>query len=367
MGKHDPFSRYIEPQTDGVLETLLQSSPIATWIFDTATFEIVAVNDAACLLYGYDRDQFHRISAIDLQPGQDCGSFIEMTQSAGSYRSNQIRTHVAASGEALHILPFAQRLRHRGRPCMLVWSVEAAHREPASELRSTQIFLNAVVESIPAMVFVKDALDGRFVLLNKAGEDLLGLSRNDLIGKTDFDLFNREDAVRFRKADQAVIASGNLVTIENEPLTTPEGVRSLRTQKVGVPDADGRPRYLLGISEDVTERLRAEELNRHLSLHDVLTDLPNRLLFQNMLERKLVAADARGDDFALLFIDLDGFKSVNDSFGHHAGDELLRRLADRMRALSREDDVVARLGGMNSGCCIAATSMKAALPRSRSV
>ena len=334
---------------EGVLETLFQSSPIATWIFDTATFEIVAANEAACSLYGYDRDTFHGLSAIDLQPGQNCGSFIEMLQSIGSYRPNQIRTHLAASGEALHILPFAQRVRHGGRSCMLVWSVEATHRDPASELRSTQIFLNAVVESIPAMVFVKDALDGRFVLLNKAGEDLLGLNRNELIGKTDYDLFNPKDAVRFRKADQAVIASGKLVTIENEPLTTPDGVRSLRTQKVGVPDADGRPRYLLGISEDVTERLRAEELNRHLSLHDVLTDLPNRLLFQKMLEQKLVAADARGDDFALLFIDLDGFKSVNDSLGHHAGDELLRQLADRMRALCREGEVVARLGGDEFG------------------
>jgi len=88
---------------EGVLETLFQSSPIATWIFDTATFEIVAANDAACSLYGYDRNTFHGLSAIDLQPGQDCGSFIEMLQSIGSYRPKQIRAHLAASGEALHI------------------------------------------------------------------------------------------------------------------------------------------------------------------------------------------------------------------------------------------------------------------------
>lgn len=351
VGKHDHLRQFVDTDTEGVFETLFERSPIATWIFDTATFKIVAGNMAACALYGYSRAEFVGQSALDLSLGQDCGRFVEAIARMGtSYRPDQIRTHVSASGETLRILPFAQRILHKGMPCIMVWSIEVTHRDPAStELRGTQIFLNAVVESIPSMVFVKDALDGRFILLNKAGEEMLGLKRSDLIGKSDYDLFDSEDAVRFRSADQAVVASGKLVTIENEPLTTPKGVRSLRTQKVGVPDVDGKPRYLLGISEDVTERLKAEELNRHLSLHDVLTDLPNRLLFQNMLEQQLATANSAASDFAVLFLDLDGFKSVNDSLGHQAGDELLRQLATRLRALNHNDSVVARLGGDEFG------------------
>jgi diguanylate cyclase (GGDEF)-like protein/PAS domain S-box-containing protein len=229
-------------------------------------------------------------------------------------------------------------------PKKLPRRVEREHA--AAELVSTQIFLDAVVESIPSMVFVKDAIDGRFVLLNKAGEQLLGVSRHDLVGKSDFDLFSPDEAERFRQADRDVVALGELVTIENEPLSTPGGMRSLRTQKVGVPDADGNPRYLLGISEDVTERLKVEERNRHLSLHDILTDLPNRLSFQTLLDEQLIEPER---PFALLLIDLDRFKAVNDSRGHHAGDELLRQLAARLLIAKNEGDTIARLGGDEFG------------------
>ena len=216
----------------------------------------------------------------------------------------------------------------------------------AAELVSTQIFLDAVVESIPSMVFVKDAIDGRFVLLNRAGEQLLGVGRHELIGKSDFDLFSPDEAERFRQADREVVALGELVTIENEPLVTPNGIRSLRTQKVGVPDADGNPRYLLGISEDVTDRLKVEERNRHLSLHDILTDLPNRLAFQTFLEDRLRAPVPC---FALLLLDLDRFKAVNDSLGHHAGDELLCKVASRMLTAVGDRCTLARLGGDEFG------------------
>jgi len=235
---------------------------------------------------------------------------------------------------------------------------DIGHTGSELDLVSTRTFLDAVVESIPSMVFVKDVRDGRFVLLNRAGEQLLGIKRGDLIGKTDFDLFSPEDAERFRQADRDVVASQQLVTIENEPLTTPLGTRSLRTQKVGVPDADGNPRYLLGISEDVTERLKTEARNRHLSLHDILTDLPNRRSFQAALDQQLADPDSR---FALLLLDLDRFKTINDSMGHHAGDELLRKLSARLFAVKGEQDFLARLGGDEFGVIHRGATKKSAL------
>lgn len=210
----------------------------------------------------------------------------------------------------------------------------------------TPEYLSAIIEYLPSMVFVKDMADGRFLLLNKAGEQLLGVSRTDLIGKTDFDMFTRADAERFSKADRDVVASGRLVTIENEPLSTSSGIRSLRTQKVGIPGPDGKPRYLLGISEDVTERLQVEQHNHHLSYHDALTDLPNRRSFQIALEEDLCGPQAR---FALLALDLDRFKAINDRMGHLAGDELLRNIADRMRQAIGGEDLLARLGGDEFG------------------
>jgi diguanylate cyclase (GGDEF)-like protein len=100
----------------------------------------------------------------------------------------------------------------------------------------------------------------------------------------------------------------------------------------------------LATHEDVTERVRAEECIARLAHYDSLTDLPNRVLMRRCLERH-VAELSQGNAFAVLYIDLDGFKGVNDSSGHEVGDELLRETADRMRACVGESDLVARLGG----------------------
>jgi len=336
---------------EGVFDVLFEHSPIPMWVLDSSRLDFLAVNDAACTLYGYRREEFLQKNAFDLRLQIDSSTYLEnVLNFSESGQVERSRMHRVASGDKIRVLTFSRRIIYKSVPSILVWSVDVTQREQSSvELQSTRIFLDAVVESIPSMVFVKDAQDGRFILLNKAGEELLGLSRHDLIGKTDFDLFDPKDAARFREADQAVVASGKLVTIENEPLVTPEGIRSLRTQKVGVPDVDGKPRYLLGISEDVTEKLRAEELSRYLALHDVLTDLPNRLSFHNTLDNHLIENEKNNSDFALLLLDLDFFKSVNDNLGHHAGDELLRQLAARLRSLVTDSDIVARLGGDEFG------------------
>ena len=332
-------------------ETLFEQNPIAMWIFDAATLNFLAVNDATCALYGFDREQLLGMNILDLYVEEErAAAYQEIIGSAGVLNPDHRSLKVKADGSRIRVLRFARPVRYQNKNCVVVWNIDVTEREQAAnELKSTQIFLDAIVESIPSMVFVKDARDGRFVLLNKAGEELLGVSRHDLIGKSDFDLFDPEDAERFRKADEAVVASGKLVSIENEPLTTPDGVRSLRTQKVGVPDIDGKPRYLLGISEDVTEKLRIEERSRHLALHDVLTDLPNRLKFQNILECGMDVKRSRSRDFALVLLDLDRFKAVNDRLGHHAGDQLLRYVADRMRSQLGKDDIAGRLGGDEFG------------------
>lgn len=332
---------------DASFELLFERNPVPMWIFDAASLDFIAVNDAACALYRFTREDALTKNALDMRLESERAGVRDTISNFGEYyASEKPGIHIASDGTKLRILSFARRLRHQNQDCVVVANIDVTEREHAAqELASTRIFLDAIVESIPSMVFVKDATDGKFVLLNKAGEELLGILRGDLIGKTDFDLFPPREAERFRDADRDVVASGQLVTIENEPLSTKEGVRSLRTQKVGVPDADGNPRYLLGISEDVTERLRVEERNLHLSLHDILTDLPNRLAFQTALEEEIVS----GGGFALILIDLDRFKAVNDSFGHQAGDELLRQLASRLSSTVGPNDVVARLGGDEFG------------------
>jgi PAS domain S-box-containing protein len=119
-------------------------------------------------------------------------------------------------------------------------------------------FLDAIVENIPDMVFVKEAGELRFVRFNRAGEELLGIPRAELIGKSDRDFFPPSEAEFFVEKDRETLRAKALVDIPEEPIQTRGGQRWLATKKVPIIDDQGRPAYLLGISRDITERKRAE-------------------------------------------------------------------------------------------------------------
>jgi diguanylate cyclase (GGDEF)-like protein/PAS domain S-box-containing protein len=110
-------------------------------------------------------------------------------------------------------------------------------------------------------------------------------------------------------------------------------------------DVDGRPTILIGMVQDVTEQVKVEENLQHLATHDSLTELPNRALFYDRLNHAIVRAKRDQTSLAILFIDIDGFKIVNDTYGHLAGDKLLKDVAERLQSCVRGSDTVARMGG----------------------
>ncbi len=127
------------------------------------------------------------------------------------------------------------------------------------QLLETNSFLEAIIENIPNMIFVKEAKELRFVKFNKAGEKLLGYSRHDLMGKNDYDFFPKEEADFFIAKDRQVLESKQYLDIPEEPIETHNGRRWLHTQKIPILDAQGNAIYLVGISEDITQRKAAEE------------------------------------------------------------------------------------------------------------
>ncbi len=134
------------------------------------------------------------------------------------------------------------------------------------DLENTNRFLDAIIENLPAMIFVKDAKTLIFERFNRAGEELLGWSRQDLIGKTDHDFYPKEQADFFREKDRETLRNKRLVDIPEEPIETRDKQRRwLHTKKVPVLDEHGDPLYLLGISEDITDRRQAAERVRSLT------------------------------------------------------------------------------------------------------
>lgn len=133
--------------------------------------------------------------------------------------------------------------------------VERQHAEEAA--RASEHFLNSIIENIPDMIFVKDAVTLRFVRFNKAGEQLLGYRTEELIGKSVHDLFPAQEAEFFAAKDRAVLASRQMVNVPEEPVLTRYGPRIVHTMKIPIVDVRGEPRFLLGISRDITEQKRA--------------------------------------------------------------------------------------------------------------
>lgn len=168
----------------------------------------------------------------------------------------------------------------------------AERKRTERELKRTGAFLDSIVENIPIMLFIKDAKDLRFIRFNKAGEELLGRSREELTGKNDYDFFPKEQADLFTAKDRQVIAEGRLADIPEEPIETRlRGTRTLHTRKIPVFDEMGRPLYLLGISEDITDRKRAETKFRRVleSAPDsiVIVDQKGRIVLINTQTERL--------------------------------------------------------------------------------
>lgn len=208
-------------------------------------------------------------------------------------------------------------------------------------LESLQKILNA----LPMPMFLKDRRH-RLVLVNDAMCDLTGHRREQLIHRQDLPIPEEQKQV-FWKIDDRVFATGK--PNENEELITNANglVRVLLTRKclVHLPTPHGEEAFVLGVTTDVTRFREAEEQAQYLASHDQLTGLPNRSCFDNRLSRALERAVVERDKFALLLIDLDGFKPINDRYGHAVGDEVLRILAARMKSIVRAGDTLARWGG----------------------
>ncbi|WP_109808758.1 EAL domain-containing protein [Sphingosinithalassobacter portus] len=208
------------------------------------------------------------------------------------------------------------------------------------EREQAQAFLDTVVTNLPAMLFVKDAQTREYVLVNRAGEDAIGRPASEIVGQTDRDLFP-DYGDGYEERDSEAIASPSATMFESEFVRDDGQSVHLRTTRTLIDGPDRPGQYVLGISENVTETRLAEAEVLRLAHFDALTGLLNRASFTDRLHGLVRNAEP----FAMLSIDLDRFKAVNDQFGHSAGDAVLAQVGDRLRAAVQSRDWVARIGG----------------------
>jgi diguanylate cyclase (GGDEF)-like protein/PAS domain S-box-containing protein len=206
--------------------------------------------------------------------------------------------------------------------------------------------LDAFLKHIPDNVYFKDR-ESRFKRIGRATADYFGLADPaEAVGKTDSDMFSAEHAQKAFADEQEIIRTGQAKIGIEEKETWPDGHESwMLTTKVPLKDKRGHIIGTMGISHSITERRQAELRVQYMAFHDALTGLPNRVLLEDRLGQAIALASRNSKSVAVLMLDLDRFKNVNDSFGHHVGDRLLEAVSTRLRACLRESDAVARLGG----------------------
>ena len=200
--------------------------------------------------------------------------------------------------------------------------------------------LRSVTEALPAIVGVVGA-DRRYRFVNSAFERWAGRPRSEIVGRTIEQVLGTADAQHSQPWVERALA-GETISFERQ-YSGAQQVQHLALTYIPLRLDDGRVDGFVGVGQDITGHRREEGRLLELSHRDALTGLLNRAGFEHHLERSL--ADGEGGRIALLYVDLDHFKAVNDTHGHPVGDDLLRLVAQRLRSLVRPSDAVARLGG----------------------
>jgi diguanylate cyclase (GGDEF)-like protein/PAS domain S-box-containing protein len=246
---------------------------------------------------------------------------------------------------------------------------DLTERQLATEqIRASEARLQAFMNHSPSLMFIKD-LQGRYVHVNDRFAQAFGLERKDIISRTDWQLFPPELAAQFRANDAKALTARAGIEVEEIALYGDRLWHTSIVHKFPLFDSNGQITGLGAVATDITERKRLEEALRQknvelsaaikteialredqqrltlIATHDALTGVANRRLLHERAEHAIAVARRSNRLFALLFIDLDQFKEVNDRLGHDAGDRVLGEVAKRLSRCLREVDTIARHGG----------------------
>jgi len=209
---------------------------------------------------------------------------------------------------------------------------------------STQVQLqqqSQILDHMQESVITMD-LAGFIVSWNRGAEKLFGYAASEAIGKNILFLYDDEELDGLKLFDMFLEQGGREMEVRRRKKSGEIFWASLTLSPLC--DSQQEPIGIIGYLRDITERKQAEERINHLAYYDLLTGLPNRMLFKKLVDKALAQFQRNSSLGSLLFIDLDRFKPINDTLGHHIGDALLKQVAERLRRTLRDNDVVARLG-----------------------
>ena len=325
---------------------LFTTHPTPMWVYDPQTLRFIVMNEAAHALYGYPAHKIPEMTVLDIRPQTERDRMLAAVRSGSDLERPERWQHLKANGEIIDVITYGREVIFDGRQAILAIVQDMTALEEANRQAShAQTLLDNLVNNMPLGVFVKDMQDsGRYVLYNQAASTISGHKIDHVVGSVDTAIFPEEEAKLLTQQDRLAMRRGNVLTIERDIRCADGNPRRMRIIKRSIPLSEGgKPRYLIGIVEDITERRLIEQRMTHVAMHDSLTDLPNRAYFSQHIESVLKKGEAAAA-FALYYLDIDHFKNINDSRGHQVGDRLLQQVAERLKSIT-SDQFIARLGG----------------------
>ncbi|MDL4839635.1 bifunctional diguanylate cyclase/phosphodiesterase [Aquibacillus rhizosphaerae] len=221
-------------------------------------------------------------------------------------------------------------------------------RKKTRELKREKNFLNRVINHSPSVIYAMN-WSGEFTIANKQFASLFNLKPEDIIGKKEEEFNpNIEDARHYLNVNREIMRTCQVSEVEGSLIDINGLEHWFHIGKVPIKGNDDEDMLVLCVAADITDRKKQEELIRHQAFHDELTGMPNRKMFKERLKEEITKVknnEVNESTFALLFLDLDRFKYINDTFGHEAGDSLLQMVSDRLNSCISVENVVFRLGG----------------------
>lgn len=308
-------------------------------------------NRAYVALTGYSAEELSSMTMYDITPPEYYAAEAERLEELRRTGAPQLfqKEYIRKDGSRVPIeLKAHITCDERGAVCYYyAFVTDITERKRAEEaLRWSEERFRMVAEAARALIYEVEGETGSVIIL-RGLEELLGYRPEEVSPTRDWweGIMHPDDLPAFRSMARETMASGRDYSVEYRMRHRSGSYITVQDTGKVIRNAAGRAVRLVGGVIDITERKRMEEQIRHMAHHDPLTDLPNRRLFTDIAQVELAQAHRNRQKAAILFLDLDRFKEVNDTLGHEAGDELLKAVAARLRASVRKSDTISRIGG----------------------
>lgn len=326
---------------------LFDSNPYPIMVYDTESLKILAVNHEATNHYGYDREEFLRLNMGEIRPPDEVSRFLQLVEDIAAVEDavNHGR-HLKKDGTVIEVEVASQAITFDGAPARLALITDITERKRSeAALRESEYKLRTLLESMTEGL-VQVANDNTVEFVNERFCEMTGYLAEEVMGESFEQLLLDEDNRRLvQEATQKRLKG---ISSQYELCVRKKTGESLWVIVGASPiiNADGFVTGSMGVFTDITERKSTEERLLHDALHDGLTGLANRTLFINHLQMTITRGLRHTQNqYAVLFLDFDRFKVINDSLGHAEGDNLLKQIARRLETSLRGGDMLARLGG----------------------